>query len=304
MNGTEIIALLRDNLPTVISSVGSITGSLITAIFLRFNTASSEFEKIKSGHFNEVIDSLLKSGKMTYTEYYKANNFLQIAEKADEYYKDINLNQSTEPYDFDWFVNFYETVGNISDEDMQILWAKILAGEISKTASFSLKTIDVLKNLSKKDAELFENICLYSFKLGSNQIFLPHNDKYLKQYGIQYTSIMKMSELGLLFNNSSISLNVNVSLEPRILFINNELLMTVASNNEKEFTEHIQEYPFTAAGIEIASIINKFASDECLITYGKCLTDSNSNRKFAIHRIVNRTEDDIEYERENLLEDN
>ena len=35
MNGTEIIALLRDNLPTVISSVGSIAGSLITAIFKR-----------------------------------------------------------------------------------------------------------------------------------------------------------------------------------------------------------------------------------------------------------------------------
>ena len=85
MNGTEIINFLSSNFSTVMTTVGAVTGSLFTAIFLRHNTAVSEFEKIKSEQFKEVADELLESGKMTFTEYYKANNFLQVAKKADEY---------------------------------------------------------------------------------------------------------------------------------------------------------------------------------------------------------------------------
>ena len=65
-------------------------------------------------------------------------------------------------YDFDWFIRFYEAVGNISNQEMQEKWAKILAGEISKPASFSLSTIDALKNMGQKDAILFEKICNFA----------------------------------------------------------------------------------------------------------------------------------------------
>lgn len=53
--------------------------------------------------FGEVADILLESGKMTYTEYYKANNFLDIAKKADEFYSEMNSSNSNKVYDFDWF---------------------------------------------------------------------------------------------------------------------------------------------------------------------------------------------------------
>lgn len=159
MTGTEIITFLSSNFPT--QAISPIVGSIFTAIFLRHNTEATEFEKIKAGQFKEVADSLLRSGKMTYTEYYKANNFLKVAKKADEFYSEMHRSENTPPatYDFDWFIRFYEAVGNISDEAMQDLWAKILAGEISRPSSYSLKTIDVLKNMSKKDAELFVRIC-------------------------------------------------------------------------------------------------------------------------------------------------
>ena len=85
MNGTEIIIFLANNLQSVASVVGPVAGALFTAIFLRHNTKANEFEKIKAGQFEEVANDLLASGKMTYTEYYKANNFLKVAKKADEY---------------------------------------------------------------------------------------------------------------------------------------------------------------------------------------------------------------------------
>ena len=136
MSGTEIIAFLTTNFPTVMTAVGAVTGSLFTAIFLRHNTSVKEFEKIKAGQFKEVADELLAAGKMTYTEYYKANNFLNIAKKADEYYSEMPHEDLIHTYNFDWFVRFYEAVGNVSDKEMQDLWAKILAEEVADTILF------------------------------------------------------------------------------------------------------------------------------------------------------------------------
>ncbi|MFN6972346.1 MAG: DUF2806 domain-containing protein, partial [Rheinheimera sp.] len=50
--------------------------------------------------------------------------------------------------DPDWFQFYCELVQNISTHSMQKLWAKILAGEISSPGSFSLKTLNLLKQMS------------------------------------------------------------------------------------------------------------------------------------------------------------
>ena len=68
MNGTEIITFLTNNMGTITSAVGPVIGAVFTAIFLRNNTATKEFEKIKAGRLGEVAEELLTTGKMTYTE--------------------------------------------------------------------------------------------------------------------------------------------------------------------------------------------------------------------------------------------
>lgn len=306
MNGNEIITFLCANFPTVMGAIGSITGGLFTTMFLRHNTSSSEFEKIKAGQFKEVADDLLEHGKISYVEYFKANNFLMIAKKADEFYSEMHTDNqnSSESYDFGWFVRFYEAVGNISDDTIQTIWAKILAGEIYQPGSFSIKTIDVLRNISKKDAEKFTKILSHSISAVSEGLFLPHNDKYLDKCNISYSDIMKLSELGLLFNNSSISLRLSICTEPRILFTNNELIMTISSNNGENFSSDIQQYPFTETGKEIASLEKSTISDKWFIEYGRCLANDNNGFKIAIHKIISRNNNNILYEKKNLIDIN
>ena len=53
MNGSEIIALLTNNIPEMAGVLGPIIGGVFTAVFLRKNTATEEFEKIKAGKFKE-----------------------------------------------------------------------------------------------------------------------------------------------------------------------------------------------------------------------------------------------------------
>lgn len=302
MNGTEIIIFLANNLQSVASVVGPVAGALFTAIFLRHNTKANEFEKIKAGQFEEVANDLLASGKMTYTEYYKANNFLKVAKKADEYYKKNYRNEKKDkerqPYDFDWFVRFFEAAGNVSDETMQNLWARILAGEIAQPSSFSLRVIDILRNMSKKDAELFVKVCSYSIKSSATNYFLPNEKNFLDDVGIRYVDIMKLSELGLMFNDGSITLSITINNEPQLLFNNDNLLLLISSSGHEEKV-HISQYPFTEAGRELSNIVNKNISDGDFLKYAILLRNKGQN--ISAHRLIGKENDLIEYDKTNLI---
>lgn len=66
--------------------------------------------------------------------------------------------------------------------------------------------------------------------------FFPNEDEFLEAVGIAYTDIMKLSELGLIFNDGMITLNMNIDNEPRILINNTNLIMIISStsgNSEK-----------------------------------------------------------------------
>ena len=300
MNGTEIITFLSNNLDTISSAVGPVTGALFTAIFLRHNTKTDEFEKIKTGQFKEVADDLLASGKMTYTEYYKANNFLTVAKKADGYYKEHPRLEEKGTYDFDWFMRFFEAVGNVSDETMQNLWAKILAGEIAQPSTFSLKTVDVMRNLSKRDAELFIKVCSHSFISSATNYFLPNEDEFIEYVGIQYADIMKLSELGLIFNDATITLNMDISNEPQILINNHSLIMLITSASGNSEKASIRQYPFTEVGKELSTMISESASDEDFVKYGQLLS-RNKSHKISVHKVIKWNGDSVEYNKINLI---
>ena len=271
-----------------------------TAIFLRHNTKTDEFEKIKTGQFKEVADDLLASGKMTYTEYYKANNFLTVAKKADGYYREHPRLEEKGTYDFDWFMRFFEAVGNVSDETMQNLWAKILAREIAQPSTFSLKTVDVMRNLSKRDAELFIKVCSHSFISSATNYFLPNEDEFIEYVGIQYADIMKLSELGLIFNDATITLNMDISNEPQILINNHSLIMLITSASGNSEKASIRQYPFTEVGKELSTMISESASDEDFVKYGQLLS-RNKSHKISVHKVIKWNGDSVEYNKINLI---
>ena len=297
MTGLEIIELLKRNVGEITTSIGAISGSLITAIFLRNNTSIKEFEKIKAGKFDEVVEELLSSGKMTYTEFYRAKNFLNIAKKADKY-SEKKILKDNNPYDFDWFIRFYDTVGNISNNEMQELWAKILAGEVNNPNSFSLKTIDVLKNIGKEEAVLFESVCKSCF-VYDDKAFLPYYDSYMSRKGITYSMIMYLSELGLIYNNSLLAKKIPVSNEGGAVIVNGDYLLTAKSVSDNTTLLYIKQFPLTAAGQELATLINGIPDLDDFVTFVKDIEPNNI--KLEIHKIMTIDGKQIKCEMEDLL---
>ena len=159
MDTNTLIEIIKNGTPIVQSSLSAIVGAVISTLFLKKNTGTTEFEKIKMGLFKEAATELLDNGKMTYYEFYKCNNFFRIAELADQMSEssDDRNRQSTE-YDFDWFVRFFDSVGTISNENMQQLWARILNGEIQQQGSFSFRTLETMYNMSQHEAEIFARV--------------------------------------------------------------------------------------------------------------------------------------------------
>ena len=155
MDPVTLQGLVEIGTPLAGSAVSGITTALFSTLYLRKNIQMQELEKLKALEYKEILDKLLNDGKISHVEYYKANNYLKVAKLADKKAKQERRRGEQVSYDFDWFLRFFESASNVSNEDMQKLWATILAGEVTNPGSFSLRTLDTVYNMSQNEAMIF-----------------------------------------------------------------------------------------------------------------------------------------------------
>lgn len=103
--------------------------------------------------FLSTLDNLREKGAITGREYYGWKNVLSVFKYGtDALEADGEKIDTTEGFDYDWFVRFFDAVANISNEHMQQLWGKILAGEIKHRGAFSLRTMEIMRNMTALEA--------------------------------------------------------------------------------------------------------------------------------------------------------
>ncbi len=103
----------------------------------------------------------------------------------------------------DWIVNFFDKCRLISDEEMQVLWSKVLAGEANSPGRYSKRTVNLLASLDKTDAELFKSLCSFGWSLG-NVVPLIYDvlEGIYNNAGITFNSLKHLDEIGLIsFDN-------------------------------------------------------------------------------------------------------
>lgn len=108
---------------------------------------------------------------------------------------------SETPVSDDWRRRFFLEAENVCDHDLQIFWGKVLAGEVASPGRYSLRTLEVLKRLSKNEAELF---CVATRLVASEgALYLPGDHNSVAAYGLGYGSLMVLREAGLLHEGDS-----------------------------------------------------------------------------------------------------
>lgn len=142
--------------------------------------------------------------RIAFQEIKKQINLEQISQHAAEEMRDKEQ-VSEEKVDEDWISRFFKIAEDISSEEMQVLWGKVLAGEVSKPRSYSLRTIETLKNLTKSDAQLFAKVAQAAMWCNGKSLILnpDQNCEYIEtEFGITFVNVLRLKELGLILPSS------------------------------------------------------------------------------------------------------
>lgn len=111
----------------------------------------------------------------------------------------------------EWVSRFMDISSGISSENLQQLWGRILAGEIKRPGAFSLRTLDVLRNLSRQEAESFVKLGSYILRTSDRYFYIDPNDFiFSKDGGASFYDILALKDAGLIFE-SDLGFNFEVA---------------------------------------------------------------------------------------------
>ena len=158
--------------------------------------------------------------RIQFQEEKRQSNIETVVRRAASELEGKNV-EDHEP-DHDWTARFFSDVQDVSSEEMQQLWGKILAGEIERPGNTSMKTLGVLKNLDKGTATIFRRLCStcvltkpdgYDFidarvpSLGKNA-----GSNALKKYGLAFGNLNVLNEHGLIISDYNSWYDVRASI--------------------------------------------------------------------------------------------
>jgi hypothetical protein len=161
--------------------------------------AQAEAEAEKIGEITRIEISELQHRairRFITEEAKKQENIESVTKKALE-----GLNEKARPdqVEDDWISNFFDKCRLVSDDEMQSLWGKVLAGEANSPGTFSKRTVNFIGSLDKSDATLFTSLCSYAWFLGDlvPLIYDPEAEIYTKN-GINFMALKHLDALSLI----------------------------------------------------------------------------------------------------------
>lgn len=164
---------------------------------------------------------------------------------------------ATERVGPDWTTRFMDIAKHISTEELQVLWGKILAGEIKAPGSFSLRTLEVLRNLSQHEAGVFNRLANLVIEIHSVSTDLKSRFIYKADFlsnHTAYADIMIMFDCGLLQPLETAAYNATITSETQLFAfrVGNQVLQ-IDGKCAPAFLQ-LQNYTLTTAGVELASL--------------------------------------------------
>jgi len=218
----------------------------------RVAKAEAEAEIIKAQAQIEVTDLQRRAlVRFVAEESRKQDNMEKITQKAIPLLEESSNPENVED---DWITNFFDKCRIVSDEEMQSLWAKVLAGEANSPGTYSKRTVNFLGSLDKTDAQLFTSLCGFGLFLGDvAPLIFDEKQPIYNNQGINFDALSHLDDIGLVSFNS-ISGFKRLNFPKRVTFFYYGIPLNVEFNqetgNELEFGKVI----LTKTGQQLAPI--------------------------------------------------
>lgn len=239
--------------------------------------AISEGKEIEAETYIRIQERLL------FTELERQKNIDNVVEIAAEQLGQENT-ISEEPVNKDWSKRFFDIVEDISDEEMQEIWGRILAGEIKKPESYSLRTLELLKNLSKKEAETFMKFASLAINSsGVSFIINFKNEKVLEEtYKLNFGDRLLLEELGFLTaNDLQFKILATKDQKAQLYFVTgNKIVSLEKPANQPE--QQLQVLVFTKIGQELLKLVNSSSNLDYIQLLASKLRKEGYSIKYGI----------------------
>ena len=142
--------------------------------------------------------------QLAFWHYVKADeqkNMVSTVEKAIPQLTEDAKPEDVEP---DWYRHFFNRQCSVSDLQMQEIWARILAGEASQPGSFSKRTLSILSDFDKSEAEVFAKLCGFCWKIDIDSELVPlivegvNENPIYSRHDITFSALTHFQTIGLL----------------------------------------------------------------------------------------------------------
>jgi hypothetical protein len=165
------------------------------AEMLALAAAEKEAEEIRSGKkivpvaeeirqriepvLGEILVDRVMSARVIADAVRQEVNVAKAITHAEQELKDDPQAAPKEEVDPDWLYRWRDYAGNVSTDELQALWGRVLAGEVKSPGRYSYRTLEFVRNLSVRE-----------------------------KHGVNFGFLLRMQGLGLLTGVDSFGLNV------------------------------------------------------------------------------------------------
>lgn len=235
---------------------------------------------------------------------FQIQNKVETRKKATDILQEISLNKTIllaeeellrskqetpeESIDSDWVFRWQEHAKKVQSDELREIWARILAGEVKAPGSYSLRTLDFIKNLSKKEALSISKLGQFVIE---NKIFKCDR---LDQAGIDFPFLLQMEDLGILSgveggDVAGLELMICAKKVGKIVshLINRNLALLIESNDLSQVLK-LKCYRLSRIGAEVLSLGDFQADREYMLEVGQKIKYQNFNVKISSYIPKNR----------------
>ena len=181
----------------------------------------------------------------------RQKNMEEITDKA---LPQLNENAQPDSIDDDWVANFFDKCRIVSDDEMQGLWSRVLAGEANAPGSYSKRTVNFLSDLDKADAESFTRLCGFGWQIADvvPLVFDFQADVY-SRHGINFGALSHLESIGLVqFAGVTDFIRKNLPKKFTIFYYGRPITLEMPHNTNN--TLRIGKVLLTRVGQELAPI--------------------------------------------------
>ena len=235
----------------------------VTNIFQIQNLNIADIQELAGSDTIQDPNALLKgAGQRFLTEQaIKQENLKITVDKAD-----LGAIENPQQVEKDWFFKWMEISQTVSRENVQEILAKILSGEVKNSGSFSLRTLDILKNLSKIELALFQSFCDIAYSipmLGDTLTCLicePYGnpgDNGMLSLGLSYSNLTILQDAGLIQGDLNAWRKFQIPEMLQIPFaLGSTSIIMQPTTETTTIQARVKIINFTSVGLELRSVLN------------------------------------------------